>query len=82
VCSSDLVDTGPGIPPDVLARIGEPFIQGRAAVEGAGLGLAISRALAERQGGSLVLESSEGSGTIATLRLPLPGQDASAGAGA
>ncbi len=68
-------DDGPGIPAAVLARIGEPFIQGSSGAEGAGLGLAISRALAERHGGTLTIESVVGAGTTATVRLPVGGSD-------
>jgi len=67
-------DTGIGIPADKLDVIFEPFVQVRAdltrTVEGAGLGLAISRALARGQGGDLAVESVVGSGSTFTLTLP------------
>jgi signal transduction histidine kinase len=67
-------DTGIGIPPDRLEAIFEPFGQGRAdltrTVEGAGLSLAISRALARGQGGDLTVESTVGEGSTFTLTLP------------
>jgi len=67
-------DTGIGIPADKLEVIFEPFVQVRAdltrTVEGAGLGLAISRALARGQGGDLAVESVVGSGSTFTLTLP------------
>ena len=67
-------DTGIGILPDKLEVIFEPFVQVRAhltrTVEGAGLGLAISRALARGQGGDLTVESTIGMGSTFTLTLP------------
>jgi signal transduction histidine kinase len=67
-------DTGIGIPPAELARVFEEFTRASNArlggVPGAGLGLAISRRVAELHGGELTLASVEGSGTIATLHLP------------
>jgi signal transduction histidine kinase len=67
-------DTGIGIPADKLDVIFEPFVQLRAdlerTVEDAGLGLAISRALARAQGGDLTVESTVGAGSTFTLTLP------------
>jgi signal transduction histidine kinase len=62
-------DDGPGIPPEVLRRVGEPFFTTRA--QGTGLGLFLSRRLAERAGGTLRVESRPGRGTTVTIRLPL-----------
>jgi two-component system sensor histidine kinase RegB len=63
-------DWGSGMAPDVLARAGEPFFSTKPAGAGMGLGLFLTRALAERLGGALRLESAPGSGTAATLELP------------
>jgi signal transduction histidine kinase len=67
-------DTGIGIPADKLDVIFEPFVQLRGdlerTVEDAGLGLAISRALARAQGGDLTAESTVGAGSTFTLTLP------------
>jgi signal transduction histidine kinase len=66
-------DTGIGIAPDRIERIFDPFIQvGRALNrpdEGVGLGLSISRDLAEGMGGSLAVESVVGVGSTFTLSL-------------
>ncbi|MDQ2889786.1 MAG: PAS domain-containing sensor histidine kinase [Gemmatimonadota bacterium] len=66
-------DTGPGIAPDQLGRIFEPFVQisgsGRPR-EGVGLGLAISRDLARGMRGELTADSTLGAGSIFTLTLP------------
>ncbi|MDB4906453.1 MAG: ATP-binding region ATPase domain protein [Gemmatimonadetes bacterium] len=78
-CTEDTVglvvtDTGVGIPADKLDLVFSPFTQlGRALnqpKEGAGLGLAISRGLAEAMGGSLSATSEVGVGSSFELRLP------------
>ena len=67
----DIEDQGPGIEPEELARIMEPFRRGAdaqaSAIQGVGLGLSITRELMDRQGGSLELSSNPGTGTCATL---------------
>ena len=66
-------DTGPGIPPDDLPRMGERFFRARnASGGGTGLGLAIARAVAERHNGNMIVRNaSTGTGCIVTLELPL-----------
>jgi two-component system cell cycle sensor histidine kinase PleC len=67
-------DTGIGIPPKDIEKLGRPFEQ----VEnqftktkgGSGLGLAISKSLVELHGGSLSIDSEIGKGTTVTVRLP------------
>ena len=70
-----VVDTGIGIPEDELPRVLEPFIQVDHPVElrqpGTGLGLPLTKSLAELHGGTLQLWSREGFGTRAVLRLPV-----------
>ena len=77
-------DSGPGIPEDKLESIFEPFVQvGRnltSSVEGAGLGLAISRDLARAMGGALRVRSKVGKGSVFSLELPLAGKVAAADA--
>lgn len=63
-------DDGPGMPADVLARAGEPFFSTKPTGQGLGLGLFLTRALAERMGGRLVLESTPGAGATAAFELP------------
>jgi PAS domain S-box-containing protein len=69
--SIDLVDTGPGIPPEVLAKIWEPFFTTKVEGKGTGLGLAISRRAIEAHHGTLSIESKLGQGTTVTIFLPL-----------
>jgi len=73
-CTIEVCDTGIGIAPDQQAQLFEPFGQANASIArvygGVGLGLALSRRLAEQLGGSLVLvRSAPGEG--ATFRLTL-----------
>ncbi len=67
-------DRGPGVDPQELPRIFEPFFRGRRATEqqikGSGLGLALARSDAEGFGGKLTVESSPGQGSAFTLLLP------------
>ena len=57
-----LEDNGPGIPPRIEEQLFKPFVSGSGR-EGSGLGLTISRELAEAQGGSLRLVSTGPQGT-------------------
>ena len=66
-------DSGSGIEPKVLERLGEPFFTTRAT--GTGLGLAVVNAVARAHQGQLLLHSRPGRGTCALLSLPLiPGE--------
>jgi len=64
-----VIDDGPGIAPDAQARLFEPFTTTRD--DGTGLGLPISRRLAQAHGGELVVERAEGRGAMFVVRLPL-----------
>lgn len=63
-------DDGPGIEPEDLRRVGEPFFTTKRG--GTGLGLAIAQRIVERHGGVLSLESVAGRGTTARVILPGP----------
>jgi two-component system sensor histidine kinase RegB len=63
-------DRGPGMPPEVLARVGEPFFTTKGPGDGMGLGLFLTRALAEQLGGEFHIASRPGEGTEAWLDLP------------
>ncbi len=64
-----IADTGPGIPPDQVRRVFDPFYTTKR--DGTGLGLAICHGIVERHQGEIELESEEGRGTTASVRLPL-----------
>jgi two-component system osmolarity sensor histidine kinase EnvZ len=67
-----LRDHGPGVPPQVLPRLSEPFYRAENArtTPGSGLGLAIVRRALERQGGRLHIANAAGGGLEVTLELP------------
>jgi signal transduction histidine kinase len=71
-------DSGRGMPPEVLGRLGTPFFTTRD--EGTGLGVVVARATFAQHGGSLVYSSEPGQGTTATGTLPLKRSNDAAGA--
>jgi two-component system OmpR family sensor kinase len=74
-----IADTGPGIPPDDLARVFERFYQvdkSRKQGRGTGLGLAIVKEIIDAHGGYIRAQSKEGVGTKFTVVLPITEADA------
>jgi cell cycle sensor histidine kinase DivJ len=73
-------DTGVGIEPEDLPRIGDPFFQARSSYDrrhdGTGLGLSIVKGLVALHGGSIDVQSRVGEGTRVTVALPLDGRNA------
>jgi hypothetical protein len=67
----EVEDTGPGIPPDMLGRIFEPFYSTKPPGEGTGLGLAICLGILESYGGKMSVQSEPGKGTRFTFLLPV-----------
>ncbi len=65
-----ILDQGPGMPPEVLARAGEPFFTTKEPGKGMGLGLFLAGSVVERVGGTIELESQHGAGTEVVVRLP------------
>ncbi|WP_281825536.1 ATP-binding protein [Jannaschia rubra] len=67
-------DDGPGIPPERLAAVLEPFVRGddsrSAQTGGAGLGLSIAQTIVAAHGGAITLENGAEGGLRATVRLP------------
>lgn len=63
-------DRGPGMPDEILARIGEPFFTTKPPGRGMGLGLFLARAVIEGVGGSLQIDSTPGEGTEVRVSLP------------
>ena len=73
-CVFAVMDTGPGIPQEMQTRIFEPFIQSADGIkhaQGTGLGLHISRSLAQAHGGDLWVESEIDEGTTFFFTLPI-----------
>ncbi|MFZ5608138.1 MAG: sensor histidine kinase [Pseudomonadota bacterium] len=73
-CQIDIVDRGPGIAPERMARIFEPFNAADPQIAhrfgGAGLGLPLAKRFIEAHGGRLTLDSAPGKGTRACIHLP------------
>ena len=63
-------DTGVGIPPEILPQIFDPFFTTKPEGEGTGLGLSLSREIAQAHGGELAVDSRPGQGTTMSLWLP------------
>lgn len=74
-----VADDGPGIPPEHLEHLFDRFYRVDKARSrnsgGSGLGLAIASWIATAHGGTIDVQSTLGSGTVFTVRLPLAGQD-------
>jgi signal transduction histidine kinase len=69
-----IADTGVGMTREALARLFEPYFSTKAS--GTGLGLTIAKRNVELCGGSIGVESTPGSGTTVTIRLPVaPGTE-------
>ncbi|WP_297506413.1 HAMP domain-containing sensor histidine kinase [uncultured Caulobacter sp.] len=69
-----VADTGVGISPEDLERLGRPYEQAGAAAQrarGTGLGLSLVRAFAKLHGGEMTIESRLGAGTSVSVRLPV-----------
>lgn len=70
-CILEISDTGPGISPELTAPVGTPFVTSKA--DGLGVGFSISRAIAEKHGGSLTIANAASGGACVTLDLPRAG---------
>ncbi|MBX3621326.1 MAG: response regulator [Rhizobacter sp.] len=69
----EIEDTGPGIAPDEIDHIFEPFARGSDATSGGtGLGLTISKMLTDLMGGEMTVTSTPGQGTVFRIKLFLP----------
>lgn len=64
-----IADNGPGIPPDVLDRMFQPFVSTKK--KGNGLGMAICYGIIEGHKGKIDIDSELGRGTVVTIRLPM-----------
>lgn len=68
-CRISVSDTGPGIPPDVLATVFEPLVTTKSA--GTGIGLALCQRIVEAHGGRITAESRPGAGAAFHIDLPI-----------
>jgi CheY-like chemotaxis protein len=66
-----VIDTGAGMPPEILKRAIEPFFSSKPLGKGTGLGLSMVHGLVVQLGGTLQLSSTVGKGTTATMVLPV-----------
>jgi len=73
--SVTVLDSGPGIPSEALAKVFEPFYRlardDHSGVEGSGLGLAICREMVDQLGGEIAIKSTVGQGTRVVVRFPV-----------
>jgi signal transduction histidine kinase len=77
-------DDGPGIPPDMLGQVFEPFFRAHPArtkeIDGAGLGLTIAYEIVQRAGGSIIIENGPLRGLLQIVKLPVDQMPGSASA--
>jgi C4-dicarboxylate-specific signal transduction histidine kinase len=65
-----VIDSGPGVPPELKARVMEPFFTTKEVGKGTGLGLSLSRTIVEEHGGKLELTQEAGH-TCFSFRTPM-----------
>ena len=76
----DIVDTGSGIPPEIIDRIFEPFFSTKPVGAGTGLGLATVYGIVRQSGGHVTIDSKVGEGTTFSIFLPRFAETAAAAA--
>ncbi|HET7275469.1 MAG TPA: ATP-binding protein, partial [Longimicrobiaceae bacterium] len=69
----EVADTGPGIEPEHLDRIFDPFWTTKSPGQGTGLGLSLVHSIIAEHGGTIRVESEPGKGACFTVELPAPG---------
>ncbi len=68
-------DDGPGIAPDILPKIFDPFYTTKRPGRGTGLGLSICKAILREHGGNVEVTSGPGGGAVFTVSIPVAGLD-------
>jgi signal transduction histidine kinase len=63
-------DAGPGIPPDLIDRVCDPFFSTKPEGQGTGLGLSVTLGIIQAHDGHLDIRSTPGHGTLVTMELP------------
>lgn len=76
----EIADNGPGIDPDLIDRVFDPFVDPQVAGSDTGFGLPVSYRIAQAHGGELRVEGEEGQGTRVTVWLPADAMDTAGGA--
>jgi len=74
---TQVIDTGPGIPREIRARLFEPFVTTKPPGKGLGLGLSISAAIIQNHGGKIHVKSREGRGSEFRVEIPIPSSSGS-----
>ncbi|NLE65623.1 MAG: PAS domain S-box protein, partial [Elusimicrobia bacterium] len=69
----EVADTGPGIPAKDVPHIFDPFFTTKKVGEGTGLGLSIAYEIIQRHQGKITVQSSQGKGSVFSLRIPVSG---------
>lgn len=69
----EIRDNGPGIPPELLPRLFEPYVTSKH--KGTGLGLAIVKKIVEEHGGQLSARNHEAGGAMISIRFPVAGTE-------
>ena len=77
----EVIDSGVGIPQNLLTKVFDPFFTTKGPDKGTGLGLAISKSIIESFGGSICIQSAPGQGTTVVVFLPAEGARRSNGQG-
>jgi PAS domain S-box-containing protein len=67
----EVIDSGAGVPEEIIERVFDPFFTTKGPDRGTGLGLSISRSIVEGFGGAIYINSMPGSGTTVTISLPV-----------
>ncbi len=76
VVEIEIADDGPGIPPELLDRVFDPFVTTKAVGHGSGLGLFVAYEIIEKHGGCMAADNRPGGGARFRIRLPIDQKDA------